>query len=65
MTLRFSDKRANSSHCPKSEYGHDHGFHNLLTSGEKSEEQDLSGWHGFSYSSNCLESLAEVKSETA
>lgn len=35
-------------------------FHDGITSGEKSEKQDLSGWHRFSCSSNCLECLAEV-----
>lgn len=40
-------------------------FHDRVTSREKSEEQDLSGWHHLSCSSNSLESLAEAKSETA
>lgn len=39
-------------------------LHERVAKGEKSEKQDLSGWHHSSCSSNCLESLAEAKSET-
>lgn len=39
-------------------------LHDRVTLEEKSEKQDLSGWHRSSCSSNCLESLAEAKTET-